>query len=213
MTKNIAVRLNREQTYRHLFTLCQNDELFTIIDFPDGWKDKDYERIVISDAEAMRRGIRRSAIGTVRLLPYDSGTTIMFVNKDAIWHKEITESDEKLFAKYIERAVEHFTELDLIISKLPENKKISKGAKSERDQIWKIIISIILLGFALAGFIWLPWTSAVLWLIFLIVAYPVALAYTAAKQSMDNRNLAEIYKEGLKQVPVIGKLFGNKSSS
>ncbi len=99
------------------------------------------------------------------------------------------------------------------LSKRVENKKNPKNMKSDRDQIWKIIISIILLGFALAGFIWLPFTSAILWLIFLVVAYPVALAFTTAKQSMDNQNLVEIYKAGLRQVPVIGKLFGSKPSS
>jgi hypothetical protein len=213
MSKNIVIRLNREQTYRHLFALCQNDGLFTINDYPDGWQDKDYERIVISDTEAIKNGVKRAVIGTVRLLPYDNGTTMMFVNKDAIWHKEISASDEKLFSQYIERAIEHFTELDLVITKTAENRKSPKDIKSDHDQIWKILISVILLGFALAGFVWLPWTSAVLWLIFLIVAYPVALVYTTAKQSMDNRNLVEIYKAGLKQVPVIGKLFGNKPPS
>jgi hypothetical protein len=84
---------------------------------------------------------------------------------------------------------------------------------SEREIIWKIIISIILLGFALAGFIFLPWASAILWLFFLIIAYPVALAFTMAKQSMDNRNLVEIYKAGLRQIPVIGRFLGNKPSS
>lgn len=92
-------------------------------------------------------------------------------------------------------------------------KKIHKSTKTSQYQIWKTIVSIILLGFALAGFIWLPLTSAILWLIFLIVAYPVALAFTTAKQSMDNRSLTEIYKAGLRQVPVIGKLFGSKPSS
>jgi hypothetical protein len=128
MIKNIVVCLTKEQTYRHLFTLCQNDELFTIIDFPDGWEEKDYERIVISDAEAMRNGTERSAIGTVRLLPYHNGTTIMFVNKDALWHKEMTEADRNLFAKYIERAITHFSELDLILHK-------SENIKENSNQI------------------------------------------------------------------------------
>jgi hypothetical protein len=128
MPKNIVVRLNKEHTYRHLRSLCQNDELFSIIDYPDGWQDKDYERIVISDAEAIRNGngIERAVIGTVRLLPYDNGTTMMFVNKDAIWQNEISESGEKLFAQYIERAIKHFTELDLILQKPAEAKNRNK---------------------------------------------------------------------------------------
>jgi len=126
MPKSIVVRLSKEHTYRHLHTLCQNDKLFTIIDYPDGWQDKDYERIVISDAEAIRSGIQRAVIGTVRLLPYDNGTVMMFVNKDAIGHNEISESGKKLFAQYIERAVEHFTELDLILHKSAEAKNKDK---------------------------------------------------------------------------------------
>jgi len=142
MIKNIVVRLNREQTYRHLYTLCQNDEFFTIIDFPDGWKEKDYERIVISDAEAMRKGIRRSVIGTIRLLPYDNGTAIMFVNKDAIWHKEITEADERLFDKYIERATSHFTDLSLLIHNPSDmtQKQSSESNESSQNNASQIVV-------------------------------------------------------------------------
>jgi hypothetical protein len=79
-----------------------------------------------------------------------------------------------------------------------------------KTMLWKIAISIVLLSFALAGFFWLQWYSALLWLIFLVVSYPVALAYTAAEQSLDNRDLVQIYKAGLKQVPIIGKLLNSK---
>src|SRR5271157_591545 len=208
MLKSFVVRLKKDETYRHLYTLCQNDGVFSIIDYPDGWQDQDYERIIISDAQrVIKSGTQGAVIGTVRLLPYDNGTTVMFVNTDAIWHSEISQAGQKLFLQYIERAAEHFTELDLMIRKTKGSSKNNKGPISERELIWKIVISIILLGFALLGFVWLPWASAVLWLLFLIIAYPVALAFTASKQSMDNRNLAEIYKAGLMQVPVIGKFF------
>lgn len=126
MSKNIVVRLSKEHTYRHLHMLCQNDTLFTIIDYPDGWQDKDYERIVISDAEAIRSGTQRAVIGTVRLLPYDNGTAMMFFNKDAIWHNEISEFGEKLFSQYIERVIEHFTEFGLILHKSPESNNKDK---------------------------------------------------------------------------------------
>ena len=88
--------------------------------------------------------------------------------------------------------------------------KQKNNSKGSKELAWKIFTSIILLSFALAGFVRLPWFSAVLWLIFLIVAYPVALAFTTSKQSMSNSNLVEIYKAGLSQVPVIGKLFKQK---
>jgi len=98
-------------------------------------------------------------------------------------------------------------------SNFEEVSDIRVTSLSEREIIWKIVISIILLGFSLAGFIFLPWASALLWLFFLIIAYPVALAFTAANQSMDNRNLVEIYKAGLRQIPAIGRFLGNKLSS
>jgi len=98
-------------------------------------------------------------------------------------------------------------------SNFEEINDVRVASLSGREIIWKIVISIILLGFSLAGFILLTWASAVLWLFFLIIAYPVALAFTAAKQTMDNRNLVEIYKAGLRQIPFIGRFFGNKLSS
>lgn len=95
-------------------------------------------------------------------------------------------------------------------SNFEEANSVRVTSLSEREIIFKIVISIILLGFSLTGFIWLPWTSAFLWLIFLIVAYPVALAYTSAKQSMDNNSLVEIYKAGLRQFPVLMRFLGDK---
>jgi hypothetical protein len=148
MPKNIVVRLTREQTYSHLFTLCQNDELFTIINYPDGWREEDWGRIVISDAKAIISGIERAVIGTVRLLPYDSGTTIMFVNKDAIWHKEMTKADEKLFEKYIERAISHFTDLSLLIHNPSEaaQKQLSEGNELSQGNINQIIVNGNIIG-------------------------------------------------------------------
>jgi hypothetical protein len=92
-------------------------------------------------------------------------------------------------------------------SNFAETKTVSL---SEREMIFKIIIAIILLGSAFAGFMWLPPTGAVLWLVFLIVAYPVALAFTTAQQSMDNHNLVEIYKAGVNQIPVLIRFVWNK---
>jgi hypothetical protein len=215
MIQSFVVRLSKEQTYRHLHTLCQNDTLFAIIDHGDKWEDKDFESIVIFDQQAPKAGARRAAVGTVRLLPHDKGTALIFVNKDAYWHQEIVESGEKLFSDFRERAREHFEKLGLLVQETAEPQETVKRMKEvppgrEQSMIWKIVIAIFLLGIALAGFIQLPGYSATLWLIFLVVAYPVALAFTAAGQSMNNRNLVEIYKAGLTQVPIIGKLFSRK---
>jgi hypothetical protein len=77
MTQSVVVRLSKGQAYRHLHALCQNDTLFAIIDYGDKWEDKDFERIVISDQQALKAGARSAVIGTVRLLPHGNGTALM----------------------------------------------------------------------------------------------------------------------------------------
>jgi hypothetical protein len=70
-----------------------------------------------------------------------------------------------------------------------------------------IIITVIILSFALAGFWFLPTISkCILWMLFWIVAYPVALSFTRGRP-LQGEHLVEIYKAGLTQVPVLGKLF------
>jgi hypothetical protein len=123
-----------------------------------------------------------------------------------IWEKSLVK-EFSLITKYEYVKEQNNKEETYLDMKEPKNNNQLKGS---RDQVLKIITSIILLSFALAGFIWLSWPRAFLWLIFLIVAYPVALAFTTAKQSMSNKSLTEIYKKGLLQVPVLGKFFGRK---
>lgn len=82
-------------------------------------------------------------------------------------------------------------------------------AKSEKDILVKIIYSIIILGFGLIGFVFLQWFQAVLWLIFFIVAYPLAIAFLGGERLSEN-NLVEMYKVGMKQIPIIVKLLKSK---
>jgi hypothetical protein len=213
LPQKIISHLSRDQVYRHIFSLCQTDSLFGIADFGDKLEDEDYERIVLSDATALRHGANHAVIGSIRLLPYGTGTVVVFVNNDVIWHSEITESGRKLFNLFIERAKLYFCELenlDMPLEKPTDAKEGKNEGKMNREMIFKVIVSIMVLGFALAGFALLSWSSALLWLIFLIVAYPVSLAFTFAKQSIDNHSLVEIYKAGVSQIPLLGKLFAKK---
>ncbi len=74
------------------------------------------------------------------------------------------------------------------------------------DRLMVIVLTILILGFALSGFLFLPAYQATLWLLFWIVAYPVALSFTRAKP-LQGRNLVEVYKAGLTQIPFIGDLL------
>lgn len=69
-----------------------------------------------------------------------------------------------------------------------------------------ILITVILLGFAFAGFFFLPAYQATLWLFFWIVAYPPALAFARA-EPLPSKDLVTIYKAGLAQIPFIGKFL------
>lgn len=76
----------------------------------------------------------------------------------------------------------------------------------------KVVGSILVFGFGLAGFIFLDWPKAVLWLLFVIAAYPVALAFTISGPLPSN-DLVQLYKVGLSQLPVIGTIIESVSSS
>jgi hypothetical protein len=69
----------------------------------------------------------------------------------------------------------------------------------------KAIASLLVFGFGLTGFVILDYGKGVLWLIFVIAAYPLALAYTKAGP-MPAEDLVQIYKIGVSQIPLIGHL-------
>ena len=113
--EKLVVLLNRDDAYRHLIALCQNDDKFSILDYRKDMREQDFEHILISDAKLVdKQGTRGSAIGTVRLLPNGDKTTAMFVDKDSIWNQPIAESSEPLFIEFIARAKDHFGSLNLL---------------------------------------------------------------------------------------------------
>lgn len=123
--ENIIILLNREDVYEHLFALCQNDDVFSILDYRNSMRPEDFERIIISDTKLVDElgQTPGAVIGTVRLLPNGVNTTAMFVYKDALWNKPITESGKLLFSQFMQRAKEHFRALNL----LEENSGVEKS--------------------------------------------------------------------------------------
>lgn len=70
----------------------------------------------------------------------------------------------------------------------------------------KIVVSVILLAAALAGFYFLQWPNAVLFLLFLVIAYPPALATTVADE-IPSRDIVQMYKIGVSQIPFLGGII------
>jgi hypothetical protein len=69
-----------------------------------------------------------------------------------------------------------------------------------------VLVSIMLLIAAIVGFYLLPLSNAVLWLLFLIIAYVPALAATVAGR-LPARNVVELYRIGVSQVPFVGDII------
>jgi len=69
-----------------------------------------------------------------------------------------------------------------------------------------IVVSVLLLVAALVGFYFLQWPNAVLFLLFLIIAYPPALATTVADH-IPARTILEMYRIGVSQIPFLGGII------
>jgi hypothetical protein len=67
-----------------------------------------------------------------------------------------------------------------------------------------ILVSIILLSAAIGGFYVLQLSNAILFLIFLILAYPLALAVTIYGPT---KNVVEMYRLGASQIPAVGEII------
>jgi hypothetical protein len=70
----------------------------------------------------------------------------------------------------------------------------------------KYVISVLLLAAALIGFYLLQWPNAVLFLLFLIIAYPPALATTVADE-IPSRDIVQMYRIGVSQIPALGGII------
>lgn len=72
--------------------------------------------------------------------------------------------------------------------------------------IWRLVISVLLLGWCLVGLWLLPPEKGVLLIIFGVAVYPLALAATVVRE-FTSTDVVTMYKEGLKVIPIVGKLF------
>ena len=99
-----------KDAYRHLVALCHNSNNFGISIYEDP-VDEDFEHLTIADAKAsaLQRKARGCIIGTVRLLPNKTGTTIQFVHKDANWNTPVINPD--LWRSFIDTSKEYFAQL------------------------------------------------------------------------------------------------------
>ena len=75
-----------------------------------------------------------------------------------------------------------------------------------------LVMSALLLIVSLAGFVLLLRISlagAIVWFLFLLVAYPVILAFSLRAEDFKNEDLLQIYKAGVAQIPAIGEFLSH----
>jgi hypothetical protein len=70
----------------------------------------------------------------------------------------------------------------------------------------RVLLTVLLLICSFAGFKLLDGGKAVLWLVFLGVAYPPALAASVTER-WDAADVIEMYKIGVSQIPLFGSLL------
>jgi hypothetical protein len=99
-----------QHVYRHLCVLCDHDARFLLGKPETGGH---LEMLAVLDAEAVRLAYTatQATIGTMRLLPADSGTAIQFTPHDAPFHSQIPQRGRLCFRNWIQRVKTHFDEL------------------------------------------------------------------------------------------------------
>jgi len=99
-------------------------------------------------------------------------------------------------------------ELAALANRKPHAEERTLLAATQRPSLLAtLLLTFLHLGFALGGFLYLNLVAAVLWFFFLLVAYPILLAFLVRAETLGNRDLITLYKAGLSQVPVIGKIL------
>jgi hypothetical protein len=85
--------------------------------------------------------------------------------------------------------------------------KLNPGLESQGQTSMRIIVAIVIFAFAVAGFYLLHFGQACLWLIFLLLGYPLALAITVRPESLSDQTILEMYKFGAQQMPAISQII------
>jgi hypothetical protein len=84
------------------------------------------------------------------------------------------------------------------------------------SQKLNVVMSVLHLTISLIGFLLLLRISVVgglIWFLFLLVAYPVTLAFAHGAHRLQSGDLLQTYKAGVAQIPVIGKLLSQFMSA
>jgi hypothetical protein len=84
----------------------------------------------------------------------------------------------------------------------PDHSAIAPGA------YMKLVSLVVLMGLGFGGFYLLPLQKAAMWLGFVIIAIPPILAVVFESSKLSGKNVVELYRLGLRGLPIIGKLVG-----
>ena len=128
MVRKIVVILNRSDTYRHLVAICNQNSTYGILKTAT---EKDFGSLTVCDYQAAIQNYgsqRGTIIGTLRLLPMDDSTAIIFEDKDSLWHLPISSHGRKLFHQFEELVYDHFMDLNLTL--------LQQEAGNNEDQIY-----------------------------------------------------------------------------
>jgi len=92
--------------------------------------------------------------------------------------------------------------------------QLAEPRRSKKESLWsKVLLLLLVVGLGLAG-LWAfsSMSSRILWFLFCVVCYPVVLSFTHGNSRLTDRDLVEIYKRGLRQLPVLERLLTKSAS-
>jgi hypothetical protein len=94
-----------------------------------------------------------------------------------------------------------------LLSKLASRADTHANQPAGGSAIMKLVTLTVLMLIGLGGFYLLETQKAVMWLLFVMVAIPPLLAVMFESAKLTGANVVELYRLGLKGIPLIGKLF------
>ena len=72
----------------------------------------------------------------------------------------------------------------------------------------KLLTLVVLMVIGFGGFYFLPVEKAAMWLLFIVIAIPPILAVIYESTKLTGANVVELYRLGLRGLPILGKLVG-----